>query len=49
MRVALEPLQRGDINMDLLSFDPKELSCSVDNTSKQLRRIVRVQPIQRTS
>src|SRR5439155_8098798 len=37
------------INMDLLGFDPKDLSCSAGNASKQLRRIVSVQPIQRAS
>ena len=34
--------------MDLLGFDPKDLARSAGNASKQLRRIVRVQPIQRT-
>ena len=33
--------------MHLLGFDPKDLSCSAGNASKQLGRIVRVQPIQR--
>ena len=35
--------------MDLLGFDPKDLARSAGNASKQLRRIMSVQPIQRAS